>query len=227
MPRPKRWCNISQDLLDDPEFQTLCDTFGIAGVKFFLFIMGMLDKTDNHICLHTQVSIKHWAARIGSTRKQCLAIYQLLIDYRWISVGVTEDQRMFLYARNYAKYRGNRGHESDMTKQVSSSPPSLPFPFLKKEIKEKSFFDSSLISKEAAKEAKVRKSTVPPAGVYCKLHYDRSVICMERIHVDTEMERTELVENGWLCDHHKENFAGQTDENTISPLPTEDEKCKP
>jgi len=121
MPRPKRWFPVSQDILDDAEFKRLCKRFGVAGIRFFLFIMSMLDRTDNHICLHTQFDLGLWAQRIGTTKKQCLNMYQTLLDYCWIKVGVTDDLYMYIYAPNYLKYRGNRAHE----KSVSCSPPFL------------------------------------------------------------------------------------------------------
>jgi len=132
MPRYKRWFHVNQDILDDPEFQALSDTFGAAGIKFFLLIMALLEKTENHFPLNLEINLKHWAARIGSTRKQCASIYQLLIDYQWISVGLTEDQKTFLFARNYMKYRGNQAHENEMTKNVSCSPPLLAFTYKEK-----------------------------------------------------------------------------------------------
>lgn len=35
MPIPKRWFPVSRDINDDPEFEELCNKFGIAGVRIF------------------------------------------------------------------------------------------------------------------------------------------------------------------------------------------------
>lgn len=128
MPRPKRWCHISQDINFDPEFERLCKEFGLGGVRFFLQVMSILDKTENHWALHKDFDLNVLARCCGTKPRIILGSYQLLIDMNWISVGVNEGLNQFIYARNYTKYRGNRVHENDMTKQVSCSPPYLPLP---------------------------------------------------------------------------------------------------
>jgi hypothetical protein len=98
--------------------------------------MAILDKTDNHWSLPKDFDLNVLARCCGTKPKIILGSYQLLIEMKWISVGVDEDQKQFIFAPNYAKYRGNRVHEKETVKQVSSSPPYLPFP-LKEIHKEK------------------------------------------------------------------------------------------
>jgi hypothetical protein len=128
MPRPKRWFHLSQDINSDPEFETLCKNFGLGGVRFFLQVMAILDKTDNHWSLHKGFDLNVLARCCGTKPKKISGSYALLIEMKWISVGVDEDLNEFIFAPNYAKYRGNRVHEKEKVKQVSYSPPYLPLP---------------------------------------------------------------------------------------------------
>ncbi|MGV7227728.1 MAG: hypothetical protein ACQ9IQ_03620 [Nitrospirales bacterium] len=201
MPRPKRWFHVSQDINFDPEFERLCRECGLSGVRFFLQVMAILDKTENHWSLQKDFNLNVLARSCGTKPKFILSSYRLLIDMNWISVGVDEELNQFIYAPNYLKYRGNKAHENDMTKQVSCSPPSLPFPFLKKE---KGFEDFSQISKKTLREKEGKTRTIRPQAVYCKMHEEDQIKCMERCFPNTESERVKLLEKGWLCDEHQE-----------------------
>jgi hypothetical protein len=136
MPRPKRWFHVSQDINYDSEFELLCKKFGLGGVRFFLQVMSILDKTDNHWSLHKDFDLNVLARCCGTKPKIILGSYQLLVDMKWISIGVDEDLKQFIFAPNYMKYRGNRVHEKEKVKPGSCSPPYLPFP-LKEIHKEK------------------------------------------------------------------------------------------
>jgi len=133
MPRPKRWFHVSQDINHDPEFEKLCKLFGLGGVRFFMQVMSILDKTGNHWSLHKDFDLNVLARCCGTKPKIILGSYQLLIDMNWISVAVDEGMDMFIYAPNFLKYRGNRVHGKEMPKRGSCSPPSLPFPSLPKD----------------------------------------------------------------------------------------------
>jgi len=135
MPRFKRWFHVNQDINFDPEFDRLCRECGAGGIRFFLQAMSILEKTENHWDIHKDFSLNVLARSCGTKPKLILSSYRLLIDMNWISVGVDNDMNQFIFARNYVKYRGNRGHESEMTKHLSSSPPILDLPLLQKKEK--------------------------------------------------------------------------------------------
>lgn len=128
MPRPKRWFHVSQDINTDPEFEEICKKFGVGGVRFFLQVMAILERTENHWSLHKNFDLNVLARSCGTKPKIILGSYQLLIDMKWISVGVDGDLNQFIYARNYMKYRGNRAHEKNMDEGGSCSPPYLDLP---------------------------------------------------------------------------------------------------
>jgi len=128
MPRPKRWFHVSQDINFDPEFECLCKKFGLGGVRFFLQVMAILDKTENHWSLPKDFDLNVLARCCGTKPRTILGSYQLLIDMKWISVGVDENLNQFILAPNYLKYRGNRVHEKEKVKRVSYMPPYLPLP---------------------------------------------------------------------------------------------------
>ncbi len=120
MARYKRYFPVSHDINLDPEFNHLCQTAGVAGVRFFLQILAMLDKTNNHVCLNSWFNV-HLLARLCATKpKMILTSYQLLLDMKWITVGLDDDNNQFIYARNYAEYHRSRGRigVNDVTQDV-------------------------------------------------------------------------------------------------------------
>ena len=135
--RPKRWFHMNQDINQDPEFEYFCKKCGLAGVRFFIEAMAILDKTDNHWCLHKNWNMNTLARRCGTQSKQILNSYQTMLELSWIKVATDSEQSMYIYAPNFLKYRGNRVHEHAMTITQSSTPPSLPFPNLTKPKKER------------------------------------------------------------------------------------------
>lgn len=147
MPRPGRWCHISQDLNHDPEFERLCEEFGLGGVRFFIQAMAILDKTENHWRVPEDFNPSLLARSCGTKTNIILGSVRLLIDMKWISVGVDSEQNHFIFARNYMKYRGNRAHENELTKQGSTSSPFLTFPFLNTHTRKKGKFAPVLDSK--------------------------------------------------------------------------------
>jgi len=135
--RPKRWFHMNQDINQDPEFEYFCKKCGLAGVRFFIEAMAILDKTDNHWCLHKNWNTNTLARRCGTQSKQILNSYQTMLELSWIKVATDSEQSMYIYAPNFLKYRGNRVHEHAMTIAQSSTPPSLPFPSLTNSKKER------------------------------------------------------------------------------------------
>jgi hypothetical protein len=102
---PKRWFRVSHDINQDPQFDELCDQFGVAGVRFWLLTLSILNRTGNQWSLHNnQFNLKNLAHSCRTKPKIILSCYQFLIDLKWISVGLDSDLNQIIYAPNYLKY---------------------------------------------------------------------------------------------------------------------------
>ena len=145
MPRPKRWFNVSQDINSDPEFDELCLTCGLSGVRLFLEIMAMLERTDNRIKVTTNGVnfIRSLGTRIGGNARSVEKSLCFMVQKKWLCFGKVSgnfhesfgkvsgkfaetlselsQNNGYIFAPNYLKYKGNRAHE----KSVSCSPPFL------------------------------------------------------------------------------------------------------
>ena len=131
MPTPKRWMPISRDINDDDEFNELAKRFGVAGVRVFLEVMALLDKTDNSWRLSGDF-LGRIASKCRTTRNIVQRVLQLFLDFRWIRLSTLSDQSFIYEAPNYWKYRKRRGTKVGQPSPFlgSDKDPLLTFPNL-------------------------------------------------------------------------------------------------
>lgn len=156
MPIPKRWFPVSRDINDDPEFEELCNKFGIAGVRIFLEIFAILDKTENVWRISGEIQ-KTVGRKCGTNQKIVGKVLKYFQEKDWVTLQALPNNCFAYSARNYWKYHRNRDpkkefHELCPTDDVAPSlsitnhpvtdlpvtkkietPPLPPSPFKRKE----------------------------------------------------------------------------------------------
>ncbi len=145
MPVPKRWFHCSRDINEDPEVRELCNRFGLSGLRLFLEVMAIIDKTENVWRLSGDY-IGSLSVKVGCKPGTTRQVLQFMEDKDWLRCDllpgnnqVTTEQQpsknmartgeehgknMVYTAPNYAKYYKRREPKTDEL----GSPPILPFP---------------------------------------------------------------------------------------------------
>ena len=138
MPRIRRWFHCSQDLNRDPEFREYAKKFKLAGVRFWLEVLAILDRTDNFWDLHKEFDLGLLAGTCETKKHIILESYEHLRDINWLKIGVDANQKLFIYAPKWAGYNQRREHEGsvkDTTRyQQGEYPTPSPSPTPKREI---------------------------------------------------------------------------------------------
>ena len=138
MPRIKRWLHLSQELNRDPEFREYAKKFGLGGVRFWLEVLAILDRTDNYWDLQKEFDLGLLAGSCETKRHIIQRSYEHLRDINWLRVGIDPDQKSFIYAPKWAEYnqrREDKGSMLDTTRnQESTYPTPSPTPSPYKEI---------------------------------------------------------------------------------------------
>ncbi|MCA9457596.1 MAG: hypothetical protein KC587_13100 [Nitrospira sp.] len=106
MPVPKRWFPVSRDINDDPEFEELCVTFGTAGVRIFLEVFAIFDKTENIWKISGNV-LKTVARKCGTNTRIVQHVLEYFQNKEWIHLRTLPNNCMAYSARNYGKYHRN------------------------------------------------------------------------------------------------------------------------
>ncbi len=146
MPKVRRWFHCSQGLNHDPEFREFAKKFGLAGVRFWIEALSILDRTDNFWDLQKGFDLG-WLAGTCETKKHIIqASYQHLIDVNWLRVGIDVNQKLFIYAPKWSEYNKRREHEGS-TKDTSryqqgTHPTPSPYPYPKESKKKEKKVDS-------------------------------------------------------------------------------------
>lgn len=138
MPVIKRWFHLSQELNRDPEFREYAKKFGLGGVRFWLEVLAILDRTDNFWDLHRSFDLGLLAASCETKKRIIQGSYEHLINIKWLRVGVDPDMKMFIYAPKWGEFnkrREEKGSKLDTTRyQESTYPIPSPTPSPNKEI---------------------------------------------------------------------------------------------
>ena len=150
MPVPKRWFPCNRDINEDPEVRELCNRFGLSGLRLFLEVMAIIDKTENAWRLSGDY-IGSLSVKVGCKPATTRQVLQFMEDKNWLRCDllpgnnqITTGQQpsknmarrveehgnnMVYSAPNYWKYHKRREPKTD--KHGSSpilSDPSLSFP---------------------------------------------------------------------------------------------------
>ncbi len=138
MPRIRRWFHCSQELNHDPEFRVYAKKFGLAGVRFWIEVLAILDRTDNFWDLHKGFDLGLLAGTCETKKHIIQKSYEYLMEQRWLRVGIDNNQKLFIYAPKWMKYnqkREDKGTVMDTTKEhegthptPSPTPPPTPSP---------------------------------------------------------------------------------------------------
>lgn len=144
MPSVKRWFHKSQDINRDPEYRAYLKKFGLPGAMFWDEILGMLDRTDNHIVNETGLDFDLLAATCMSKRRIIQASYDYLKDINWLRVVHEDGFTSFTMAPKWAEYNKRREQKRNIKEtkreQPGTYPTPTPIPCLtipKKKIKDK------------------------------------------------------------------------------------------
>ena len=160
MPSPKRWMPISRDINDDDEFNELSKRFGVAGVRIFLEVMAVVDKTDNCWRLSGDF-LGRVARKCRTTRNIVQRVLQLFLDFGWIRLSTLSDQSLIYEAPNYWKYRKRRESKESQPSPLDAPDkgPLLTFPNLSfpKEDKESPPTPSSPVENSQGQEQKSKE----------------------------------------------------------------------
>ncbi len=125
MPVPKRWFPCNRDINDDPDVWELSNLHGVTGLRMFLEVMSIIDKTENSWQLGGDY-VAGLAHKVGSHRKKVAHILQFMEQKNWIVIKVLPVNYRIYTAPNYWKYRKRREPKTD---EPGSSPtPIRPFP---------------------------------------------------------------------------------------------------
>ncbi len=128
VPIPKRWFHCSRDLNEDPEVRELCDRFGLSGLRLWLEVLAIIEKTENEWHLSGDY-ISSLSFKVGckpGTTRQAL---QFMEGKNWLRCEVLPDNNMVYMCPKYWRYHKRR--EPKIDKDGSPpilSVPSLPFP---------------------------------------------------------------------------------------------------
>ena len=150
MPVPKRWFPCSRDLNEDPEIRELCNKFGLSGLRLFIEVMAIIDKTENAWRLSGDY-IGSLSVKVGCKPGTTRRVLEFMEGKNWLKcdllpgnnmettgqqpsknmarTGEEHGKNMVYSAPNYWKYHKRREPKTD---ERGSPPilsvPSLPFP---------------------------------------------------------------------------------------------------
>lgn len=133
MPSPKRWFALSRDINDDPEFDELCEKFKTGGIRVWLEVLSILNKTSNEWVLLGDFC-KSLSRKCKTNRRTVVEVLHWCCDKRWLTLTTVEQQlndtcttlaqqRYAYIAPNYLKY--NRTREPKGIKPVPDMGASL------------------------------------------------------------------------------------------------------
>lgn len=128
MPTIKRWFHCSQELNRDPEFRVFVKRFGLAGMRFWIEVLAILDRTDNYWNLHTSFDLGILASACESKKAHMLACYEHLTNMKWLRVGVDVENKLFIYAPKWSEYNKRREHDGSMKDTCREHPGIYPTP---------------------------------------------------------------------------------------------------
>ena len=133
MPVPKRWFPCNRDVNDDPEVWELTKLHGVTGLRMFLEVMSIIDKTENCWQLGGDY-VAGLAHKVGSHRKKVEHILEFMEQKNWIVIKVLPGNYQIYTAPNYWKYHKRREPKTDgpgsspILSDPSLSDPSLSVP---------------------------------------------------------------------------------------------------
>lgn len=134
MPSIKRWFHKSQDINRDPEYRAYLKKFGLPGAMFWDEMLGLLDRTDNHVVNETGIDFDLLAATCMSKRRIMQASYDYLVNINWLRVVHEEGFMPFTMAPNWLEYNKRREQKRNIKEtkkeQLGTYPNPTPIPCL-------------------------------------------------------------------------------------------------
>jgi hypothetical protein len=103
---------MSHDINLDPEFGELERLHGSKGIRVWLQVLAMLDKTNNAWNLHTQFDLRNLAAICQTKPKIIMQVYWFLLEKKWIRSGLNSENIQVISAPNYMNYHRSRDPKS-------------------------------------------------------------------------------------------------------------------
>lgn len=128
MPVPKRWFHCSRDINEDPEVRELCNRFGLSGLRLWLEVLAIIEKTENEWHLSGDY-IGSLSLKVGckpGTTRQAL---QFMEGKNWLRCDVLPHNKMVYMCPKYWRYHKRREPKTDEHESPPiRSYPSLPVP---------------------------------------------------------------------------------------------------
>lgn len=116
MSRRKHHFPVSHDINDDPLLWKVTDELGVCGLRMFLEVLSILDKTGNYL-LDTEAQWRGIARKCRTRQLRAYLLRNTLVNVGYLRTicCTKDDQNPYLGSPNYWKYHSKECRESDFT----------------------------------------------------------------------------------------------------------------